>query len=134
MPTLFSRACEYTIHGLVEMARYPEEKFWRIQDLAQEINAPPSVLAKLFQTLVKKQILKSKKGPGGGFSFAIPTKKISLIKIVNIIDGSSLFQNCILKHTKCNSNYPCPLHEQWEKARDIILDNLSRKTLDKFAG
>lgn len=134
MPVLFSRACEYAIHGLVEMARYPEEEFWRIQDLAQKINVPSSVLAKTFQTLVKEQILYSAKGPGGGFSFALPTKKISLMKIVNIIDGSNLFQNCILGHLECNGNHLCPIHELWESARDIILNNLNQTTFDKFAG
>ena len=62
MPVIFSRACEYAIRGLIEMARHPEQKNWKIQDLAEGTNAPAPYLVKTFQILVKSQILNSTKG------------------------------------------------------------------------
>jgi len=133
MPVIFSRACEYAIQELVEMARHHEKKFWRIQDLAERTNTPAPFLAKTFQTLVREQILSSAKGRGGGFSFAVPTNNISLMDIVKIIDGSSLSQKCALGFPECGDDTPCPIHEQWGPIRDMIIETLSRKTLDKFA-
>lgn len=132
MPVLFSRACEYAIQGLVEMARYPERKHWRIKDLAERTNTPAPFLAKTFQTLVREQILNSTKGPGGGFSFAVSTKNISLMDIVTILDGTGLSQDCALGFPECDGKNPCTIHEQWEHIRDRIIEALSRKTLDEF--
>ncbi|MFQ5639390.1 MAG: RrF2 family transcriptional regulator [bacterium] len=134
MPVLFSRACEYAIQGLVEMARHPEKKLWRIQDIAQATNTPAPFLSKTFQILVKGRILSSTKGRGGGFSFAVPTKNISMMDIVNIIDGSSLSKKCALGLPECSGeSNPCPFHEHWGPIRDSIIDALRRKTLDEFA-
>ena len=133
MPVIFSRACEYAIQGLVEMARHPEQRYWRIQDLAETTNTPAPFLAKTFQTLVRNQILNSSKGRGGGFSFALPTDSISLIDIVTAIDGQNLAQSCALGFPKCGSDNPCPLHDQWGPLRDEIIDVLTKKTLDEFA-
>ncbi len=80
MPVIFSRACEYAIRGLIEMARHPEQKNWKIQDLAERTNAPAPYLAKTFQTLVRRQILNSTKGRGGGFFICGSNEK-------NIADG-----------------------------------------------
>ena len=133
MPVIFSRACEYAIQGLIEMARHPEEECWRIHDLAERTKTPAPFLAKTFQTLARNQILKSIKGRGGGFSFAVPRKNISLIDIVNIIDGPGLSKNCALGFPECGNNNICPIHEQWEAIRNNIVDTLSNNTLDKFA-
>ncbi len=53
MPVIFSRACEYALRGLVEMARHPEKKSWIIPEVAERSNTPAPFLAKTFQSLVK---------------------------------------------------------------------------------
>lgn len=129
MPVIFSRACEYAIRGLIEMARHPEQKNWKIQDLAERTNAPAPYLAKRFQTLVRNQILHATKG--GGFAFAISTKNISLMDIVNIIDGPRLSRSCALGFPECGNDNECPIHEQWGAIRDMIISALN-KPLDEF--
>ncbi len=131
MPVIFSRACEYAIRGLIEMARHPGQENWKIQDLAERTNAPAPYLAKTFQTLVRSQILNSTKGRRGGFSFAVPTKNISLMDIVNIIDGPRLSRSCALGFPECGNDNECPIHEQWGAIRDMIIHTLN-KPLDEF--
>ena len=67
MAVVFSRACEYALRGLIEMARNPENKFWSVQELAKRTKTPAPFLAKTFQTLVKARILNSNKGRGAAF-------------------------------------------------------------------
>ncbi len=75
MPILFSRACQYALRGLVEMARHKENQFWTVQELAEQTKTPAPFLAKTFQTLVKNGVLTSTKGRRGGFSFAVQRSK-----------------------------------------------------------
>lgn len=133
MPVLFSRACEYALRGLAEMAGEPDREQWRIHELSQRTNTPAPFLAKTFQTLVKSGILNSTKGRGGGFTFARPVDDIYLIEVVRCVDGPTLGEDCVLGFPKCNDENPCPFHDRWKVLRSSIIDALSSQTLKEFA-
>lgn len=133
MPVLFSRACEYAIRGLAEMASQPEITSWTIQELAKQTDTPAPFLAKTFQTLVKSGILNSAKGRHGGFSFARPVDKIYIMEIVNILDGPTLANDCALGFPECSGIKPCPFHAQWGEIRETIIHALSSQSLIEFA-
>jgi Rrf2 family protein len=129
MPVLFSRACEYALRALFEMARHPEQEFWTIQELANRTDTPAPFLAKTFQSLVKGEILISTKGRRGGFAFAQAPQKIALTKIVEMIDGPALAYNCALGLPTCSNDEPCPFHARWKAIRDSITNALQHQTL-----
>lgn len=129
MPVLFSRACEYALRALFEMARHPEQKFWTVQELAQRTDTPAPFLAKTFQSLVKGDILISTKGRRGGFTFARPPQRISLMEIVDLIDGPEVSKNCALGLAACNDDAPCFFHAHWKSISASIANTLCRETL-----
>ncbi|MBV6504510.1 MAG: putative HTH-type transcriptional regulator [Syntrophorhabdaceae bacterium] len=129
MPVLFSRACEYALRALFEMARHPEQDSWTIQELAQRTDTPAPFLAKTFQTLAKGGILVSTKGRRGGFAFARAPHRIVLLEIVDLIDGPSLSKNCALGLPTCSDDSPCPFHEHWKGIRASIMSALRTETL-----
>lgn len=133
MPVIFSRACEYALRGLAEMAREPDREQWRIHELSERTNTPAPFLAKTFQTLVKGGILNSTKGRGGGFAFARRIDEIYLIEVVRCVDGPALAEDCVLGFPECNDENPCPFHDHWKSIRQSILHALSSQTLKEFA-
>ena len=133
MPVLFSRACQYALRGLVEMAREPEKSHWTVQKLAHQTDTPAPFLAKTFQTLVKHGILNSAKGRRGGFSFARPIDEIFLLEIINIIDGPTLSKDCALGIADCGGDNPCSFHTQWGHIRENLIKALSTESLEQFA-
>ncbi len=133
MPVLFSRACEYALRGLVEMAKHPDTEYWTVQELAERSNTPAPFLAKTFQILVKQRILTSTKGRRGGFALRRSPDKISILEIVNIIDGPSLMKDCVLGFAECGDEEPCPFHDQWATMRTQLVEALSTQTLQEFA-
>jgi Rrf2 family protein len=129
MSVIFSRACEYAVRGLVEMARHPEKTSWTIPEVAEQSSTPAPFLAKTFQFLVKGGILNSTKGRQGGFSFARPVDEIFLIEIVQIIDGTTLTHDCALGLPNCNDDQPCPFHLHWKRVRVPLIEALSQESL-----
>ncbi len=129
MPVLFSRACEYALRALFDMARHPEQEFWSVQELAQHTDTPAPFLAKTFQALVKGNILISAKGRHGGFAFARAPQRISLMEVVDLIDGPEVSKNCALGLTHCSDDTPCPFHEHWKRIRASITNALRQETL-----
>ncbi|MFQ5708021.1 MAG: RrF2 family transcriptional regulator [bacterium] len=133
MSVIFSRACEYAVRGLVEMARNPDKKSWTIPEVAKQAASPAPFLAKTFQSLVKGGILNSTKGRQGGFSFARPADQIFLIEIVNIIDSTTLTHDCALGMPECNDENPCPFHLHWRKVRVPLIEALSEESVAHLA-
>ncbi|MDZ7267640.1 MAG: Rrf2 family transcriptional regulator [candidate division KSB1 bacterium] len=129
MPVLFSRACEYALRALFEMARQEEQESWTVQDLAQRTHTPAPFLAKTFQSLVKGDILTSTKGRSGGFAFARPPAQIRLMDVVDLIDGPALVENCALGLPACGDCNPCPFHDHWKEIRSAIVNTLRSETL-----
>lgn len=129
MSVIFSRACEYAIRGLVEMARDTERHTWRVHELAKMTNTPAPFLAKTFQALIKAEILNSQKGRKGGFFFAKEPDTISLLEVVEAIDGNEITRACALGFPSCTSENPCAIHTNWEPVRNKLLDLLANKTI-----
>ena len=133
MSVIFSRACEYSLRGLVEMARQPDRPFWTIPEIAAQSATPAPFLAKTFQQLVKHGVLRSAKGRRGGFSFARPPEKIFLIDVVNVLDGQRLTHDCALGLPDCNDDTPCAFHVQWRKIRVPLIEALSQDSVAHLA-
>jgi Rrf2 family protein len=133
MPVIFSRACEYALRALLEMAHHPEQESWTVQELATRTDTPAPFLAKTFQLLVKGDILSSLKGRRGGFTFARQPNKLSIMEIVNLIDGPMLTQNCALGLSTCSDTNPCPFHPYWKDIRNSITRALQQQTLLRLA-
>ncbi|MFQ5632773.1 MAG: RrF2 family transcriptional regulator [bacterium] len=133
MTVLFSQARKYSIRALVEMARHPEKSQWSVFNLAKDLGIPPPFLAKNFQLLAKSDILISMKGRQGGFSFAQPPDNISVIKVVEAIDGTELIHQCTLGIPECGDDNPCSFHFDWKRIRAELVDVLSSKSIAQFA-
>ena len=75
------------------------------------------LLANLFFILVWGKVNHSS---SGGFYISKEQQKQPIINIVEAIDGKQIFRSCGLGLSKCSSSHPCPIHNDYKKARDII--------------
>ena len=97
-----------------------------IKEISEYINASEHTVGKILQILVKENIIKSVKGPYGGFYISKEEQKQPIINIVEAIDGKQIFKSCGLGLSKCSSSHPCPIHDDYKEAMDII-EKLFRK-------
>jgi len=81
------------------------------------------------QQIVKEGLLKSTKGPYGGFSLANDTLNTPLIKLVEITDGMEQFKVCVLKLKYCDGTNPCPLHYEMDQIRGKFLSVFNETTI-----
>jgi Rrf2 family protein len=77
--------------------------------------------------------MQSFRGPNGGIALARPADSVSLYEIVTAIDGTELFDECILGLDRCGGANPCPLHLQWEEIRDHIRSRFREIPLSRLA-
>lgn len=128
MKDMFSKTCEYSIRSAIYIASlHRKGRRVGVQEIADEIGSPAAFTAKILQRLVKLDILKSVKGPRGGFCLARPAEELYILDFVVAIDGENVLQDCILGFKKCSSKKPCPLHDKFVEVREH-LNKLLRKT------
>ncbi len=134
MSIIFSRQCEYAIQAVLYLALNSNGKMISIRELTNKLDIPYHFVAKILQDLTRKGLLVSHKGPSGGFSLGTPAKDITLLEIVEAIDGSGFMDNCVFGFPSCTCNNPCAVHEQWDKVRNSIHKMLATKSILEMAG
>jgi Rrf2 family protein len=91
------------------------------------------VLGKILQELVRKGLLVSRRGPGGGFRLARRPELITLRDVVAAIDGLDHYLECAVGLERCADDSPCPLHDTWKGLRAQVMNYLETTTLDQMA-
>ncbi len=131
---MFSKTCEYGLRAVLFVAdRSNQNQKVSLATIAQEINSPEAFTGKVLQQLTKHKILKSIKGPYGGF--IIEQEKLNqtfLSDIVTIFDGDSIYVGCGLGLKECNPEQPCPLHFKFAEIRKMLKDMLENTSLAFF--
>lgn len=133
MPQLFSKSCEYALQATLFLASHRDRSPILLREISDSLYIPYHVLSKTMQNLAKHGILISNKGVNGGFALSRRPSEISLKDIVHAIDGDEFLTKCVLGFPKCGDNNPCPVHDQWTKAKDVILDMLYGKNLEELS-
>jgi Rrf2 family protein len=126
---LFSTTSQYAIRGLSELAFRAGQGSMMLEQLVAGTDLPREFLAKVFQQLVKAGILSSAKGRGGGFKFTRPTHDISLLQIMQAIEGPSVCEGCVLGLKTCDDRSPCAQHDLYKPIRHRLVSYLSSTTL-----
>lgn len=118
---MLSYTCKTAIKAVIYLASKADtgEKI-SIKDISQHIDANGHTLGKMLQTLVKQGVIKSVKGPMGGFYITAEQQHQPIINIVDAIDGRQIFKECGLGLSECSEHHPCPIHNQYKEARDLI--------------
>ena len=125
-----TRAGEYAVLGLMCLARRPAGSVVMIDEVSREEHIPRSFAAKIFQSLTKAGIVKSIRGTGGGFMLLRIAKDITVLEVIEAIEGKIAFQRCLAEEeTKCEHFGGCALCGLFEQAQDRVKEVFSRTTL-----
>ncbi len=130
---LYSNACAYAIRALTRLAMLRPNGYALLDELCDESNLPRHFVAKIFQDLVRKGLLVSAKGRGGGFALARRPHEITLYDIVAEVDGVNWMKNCVVGMARCDDTQPCPQHDQWKPIRENLRHYFQQTTLEQMA-
>jgi Rrf2 family protein len=130
---IYSRSTEYAIRAFVNLAQVQEGKYAMVKQIAEQEGIPAHFLAKILQQLARKGLLRSSKGPTGGFSLRTPPQEISLIQLVEALDGLTDYQKCVSGLSECTDDAPCGMHDSWKALRSRIMEYLEKTTIADLA-
>lgn len=130
---MFSKSCEYAIKAVICISQKTGDgKRIGVKDVAENIDAPVPFIAKILQELSRKNVIKSMKGPNGGFFLDKNDLKTSLSDIVKAIDGDKIYNECVLGLKACSQKNPCPVHYEYKEIKKNLIAMLEKNTIGNF--
>lgn len=127
-----TRKAEYAIRGMLCLAGLEEGRTAMVSEVARTMQVPQAFLAKIFQELGEKGLIKSIKGQGGGFALARPAPMITLGQIVESVEGPIMPNTCLMEGDACTFKSTCPVHPVWRRLQTVtkgILEEVSLQSL-----
>lgn len=127
-----TRKGEYAIRGIVYLAGKPLDKVCLLSDIAAAVDVPPTFLAKIFQQFSKMGLVKSFRGTGGGFMLGRPPEKITLLEVVEAVEGPIVPNRCVANAADCERSGSCNVHPVWKRVQDEVRGALKAVTLKEL--
>ena len=128
-----TREADYGIRSVLYLSRQPYKKISFVTEISEEYKIPRSFLAKILQKLVRGKIVRSYRGVKGGFSLARQAKDITVLDVLEAIEGKMALNICLVDRKSCEFNRHCPIHNIWMTAQSKVADVLKKANFEDLA-
>jgi len=98
-------------------------------DLADSVETSRQYLPQIMSPLVREGWVSSTPGPGGGYRLVVALESVSVLELIEAVEGETDTETCVLSDEPCEASDPCALHGAWSRARDALLGELSGMSL-----
>lgn len=126
-----SEAASIALHAMAFLAGAPK-KLVTSREVIQTLKVSDAHLMKVLQRLVKGGLIKSIRGPRGGFLLNRPADKITLLEVYESIEGPLRFDNCLLGIPVCKDQQ-CILGRLIDNVNKEVHSHLSQTSLSQLA-
>jgi len=97
--------------------------------LAQTLETSDYYLPQIMAPLVHRGWVTSTPGPNGGYELVANVGSISVLELIEAMEGPTDTEAGLLSREAYGSDHPCALHEAWSKAREDLLHQLDSTSL-----
>jgi Rrf2 family protein len=119
-----TRQADYAVRAVLHLARAGNAERSATSTIAKEQNIPPSFLAKIISQLSIAGLLHTSRGARGGVTLARDPRDISLLEVVEAIDGPIQLNECVGDNGVCTFEENCPIKPVWCDAQDELVTRL----------
>ena len=124
-----SMSGEYGIRAMLYLSTISIGESVHIADISRSQGIPDSLLRKIIGQLVKWDLVHSKRGKGGGISLAQPAEEISLLNVIEAIEGKIQLNECLISPKLCSRISACAVHLVWKQVQDQMKNTLNANSL-----
>jgi Rrf2 family protein len=128
-----TRQADYALRAVIYLSRLAPDTRAATSQIALEQHIPPSFLAKIVSQLSVAGLLQTSRGARGGVSLAKAPSEITLLEVVEAIDGPILLNECVACGGVCTFGESCPMKPVWQDTQAQLVSRLQGVTFDTFA-
>ena len=120
----------YGLRILIDLATHDPEKPRMLKDIAESQQISEKYISRLVIDLRRAGLIRSVRGVKGGFHLAKLPEEITLLKVLETMEGPLSVVECVKSPEKCKRQMLCPARSIWKKLNDDIRGLTSKITLD----
>jgi Rrf2 family protein len=129
-----TKRADYAIRTVLALARTGDGEWLSVRRVAEEQRVPERFLPKVMRDLVRAGVVEGAVGRSGGYRLAKPSTEISLLEVVESVEGDSRRRVCILRGGPCALDGVCDVHAVFAAAQDDVLGRLRTTTVAASIG
>lgn len=119
-----TRQADYAVRAVLHIAKLPEGERLATSTIAEQEHIPLPFLAKIISQLSVKGIVDAMRGARGGVQLARSPENISLLEVIEAIDGEITLNRCVLNEGACKMTNTCAIREVWCEAQSQLVTRL----------
>ncbi len=123
-----TRQADYAVRAVLYLSGLDNGRRAPTSEIALKQHIPPSFLAKIVSQLSVAGIVQTSRGARGGVSLARAADEISLLEVVEAIDGPIMLNECVFDANACVFGNNCPVQDVWCNAQENLVKTLSGTT------
>lgn len=129
-----TRQADYALRAMLYLAKLDPSKRAATSQIAEEQHIPPSFLAKIISQLSIAGLIHTSRGARGGVSLARSPEQISVLEVVEAIDGPIALNECTHGTASCAFGESCPLRPIWCETQAELVERLRSTNFAQFLG
>jgi Rrf2 family protein len=132
-PLQISRKIDYGLRAMVFLASMSPEEVVPFREIARRMDVPEEFLAKILKTLVSRKLVQSTRGARGGYRLARSPAEISMLDVIEAVEGPVRVNVCQDNHDACKLSRSCTMYGVWKLGQERMLEVYRSARLDGLA-
>lgn len=129
---MLSKTSQYALRAILFLAHQPLGSSVRASDIAHNLRVPANYLSKILHTLACDGLLRSERGPGGGFRLARSPRDMTVADVIKPFEKPVSSRACLLGRPVCRDSQACAVHERWKVASEGMLEFFRETTVEEL--
>jgi Rrf2 family iron-sulfur cluster assembly transcriptional regulator len=105
----------------------------KAKELAEQLETTTGFVPQVLNPLVERGWVRSDPGPSGGYSSLVPVAELTVLDVIEAVEGPTDTGRCVIADRPCRSDETCLLHGAWEIARARLLEALAQTSVAELA-
>jgi Rrf2 family protein len=128
-----TRRADYAVRAMLALAVPDGDRPQSVRRIADRMAIPPRFLPQVMRDLAEAELVEAYPGRHGGYRLHRSAAEISLLDVIEAVEGDTRRQSCVLRGGPCGQDGFCAVHDVFAGAQDDVLARLDRATLSEFA-
>jgi len=120
---------DYAVRAMLALARAPGGRRISVRRIAEEMTIPVRFLPQVMGDLAAAGLVEATTGRAGGYRLTRPATEVSLLDVVEAVEGDSRRRTCVLRGGPCGLDGHCDVHDVFFEAQDAMLRTLAHARL-----
>jgi len=125
-----SRKVDYALRAIIHLANEESsERACTVSEIAERERIPRQFLEKIVQQLIQRGLVRSRRGPHGGYVLGRPAEQVTFRDVIEAVEGPISLNVCVGEHADCFLLGACGMNRIWREGQRRVMDLFQSTTI-----